>query len=189
VGSRAEICLSIVQAVAIDMVNKHIVRDFEYRAVHRKVSVSYTIDGGPSTCVKCFAVGIGVPFVSGEMPVIIWVYECIFTSRQPNSAEGIAVANPPIEKHQPNKRCQKPSWYLESNSDGLPPTMMNRAKSKILIRISNLLTLCRPTNGPSIMGWICAFGAKILVFSWIEICVSIRLQRSKKFFENLDFCF
>jgi len=63
VGGQSEICLSIVQSVAIDMVHKHAGRDFEYRAVHGKVLLFYAIDCGSSGCVECFAVGVSVPFM------------------------------------------------------------------------------------------------------------------------------
>jgi hypothetical protein len=42
---------------------------------------------------------------------------------------------------------------------------------------------------PSIMGWICAFCAKIRKKTETAENISVQLQRSKKFFENLDFCF
>jgi len=55
--------------------------------------------------------------VFGQMPVIVRVDEGIFASRQPNSAEGVAVANPAIQKQRPDERCQKPAWYFKGNSD------------------------------------------------------------------------
>jgi len=42
---------------------------------------------------------------------------------------------------------------------------------------------------PSIMGWICAFYAKILVFRWSGICVTSCRKRNRKNLKNLDFCF
>lgn len=52
-----------------------------------------------------------------QMPVIVRVHDGVSALGQRYPAEGIAVANPTIEKHQPDERCQKPSWYFESNSD------------------------------------------------------------------------
>lgn len=109
--------LSVVQAVAIGMVHDHIVRDFEYLAVHGKLALFSVLGRDSPGGVKSAAHFCDVPFVFDQVGVIVGVDDGVLALTQWYPAKGIAVPNPPIGKHQPNERCQKPGWYFESNAD------------------------------------------------------------------------
>ncbi len=119
-SSWSQICLSIIQAVAVNVVNNHIMRDLEYTTVHGKLTLS-SVSGSDTPCgIKSSAHFDGTPSVFGELAVIIGVNDGILTLGQGYAAEGVAVAEPAIQKKQPNERCQKPAWYFESDADDPP---------------------------------------------------------------------
>lgn len=94
--SEAEICLSIVEAVAIDMVDEHVFRSLKYSAVHRKVSFSDAIYSCPTSGVESPAVRIGVPVVFGEVIVIIWVYDGVLSPCKGYAAICISITEEPV---------------------------------------------------------------------------------------------
>lgn len=86
----------------INMVHKHIIRDFEYLAVHGKLTLFSVSGSGTSGCIESSAHFNGVPFVFGQMIVIVGIDDCVFALGQRYAAEGIAVSNPAIQEHRKN---------------------------------------------------------------------------------------
>jgi hypothetical protein len=100
--SEAQICLSIVEAVAIDMIDEHAFRGLKDSAVHRKVAFSNAIYSGPSSGVESPAVRIGVPLVFGEAIVIFGVDDGELAPCEWYASEGVAVAEEAVEKNRKN---------------------------------------------------------------------------------------
>jgi len=101
-GGRAKIGLSIVKAVAIDVIHEHIVWYFKYLAVHVELAFC-AVSGlyGTYSVVATAGPAGGIPFMLGQAPVIVGIDDCILALGQRDSAEGVPVANPSIQKHRP----------------------------------------------------------------------------------------
>jgi hypothetical protein len=108
VCSETEICLSIVEAVSIDMVDEHALRGLKHSAVHRKVSFSYAIYSGPSSGIESSAVRIGVPIVFRKSIVIIGIDDGELSPSERDSPEGAAVAEEAVEKHRQRQDIIQP---------------------------------------------------------------------------------
>ena len=91
-GSGTEVCLSIVQAVMIDVVNDEAGRDFDYTAVHVNWGRVFSC-GGVALGVKCVAVFSDVPIIFAERVVIFGVNEGKLALCKGYAAEMIAVAD------------------------------------------------------------------------------------------------
>jgi len=115
-GRGAEVRLSIVEAVMIDVVNDTARGDFYYTAVHVNGGRVFSCRG-VALGVKSVAVLSNVPFVFAEPIVIFGVNDGKLALCKGYPAERIAVAEAAIEKEQANTRFLQPSWYVESNSD------------------------------------------------------------------------
>ena len=112
---RSQICLPILQTIAIYMVHQHTVRDFEYLPMHSKRTSFPVLVPNRSGSVKSIAVAPSVPSVFGQIRVIVAVHDGIFVLGQRYPPKGIAVTDPPINKNHPNERCKKPIWYVKSD--------------------------------------------------------------------------
>lgn len=106
--SETEICLSIVEAVSIDMVDEHALRGLKHSAVHRKVSFSYAIYSGPSSGIESSAVRIGVPFVFREVIIVIGVNDGELSPSERDSSEGVAAAEEAVEKQRQRQEIIQP---------------------------------------------------------------------------------
>lgn len=58
-----------------------------------------------------------VPFVHGQTPVILRIDDSVLAPRQRYPAEGIAVANPAIQKHRPDEYPNKPERNMNADCD------------------------------------------------------------------------
>jgi len=84
----------------VDMVNKHTIRHFENLAVHFDDDslFAYPLAGIPRGVVRGRAAD-DVPFVLAEPVVVLRIDDGVLAPRQRNPAEGVAVAQPAIQKH------------------------------------------------------------------------------------------
>jgi len=99
-GGRADIGLSVVQAVMIDVVRHHTGRDLHYLAVHvNGDTASVSAERGVALGVEGVAVFGDVPFVLVQSLVIFGIHDGEFALGQAYPAKGVAVAKPTIEKH------------------------------------------------------------------------------------------
>ena len=95
-AGRAEIGLSIVQTVAIDMVHEQIAGDSEYLTMHEYLTLSAIFDFDRTNSVKSPSLFDCAPFMLGQAPVIIRIDDCVLAPGQRDSAESVAVAGPAI---------------------------------------------------------------------------------------------
>ena len=97
VSGGTEVCVSIVESVVIDVVEKAAGRSFYEKIVHLDVLFGSVFAGGEGVYgvigVWCFQ---GVPFVFCEAVEIIGVNDCEFALSERNSSEGVAVADAAI---------------------------------------------------------------------------------------------
>ena len=117
-GYGAEICLSIVEAVAVDVVTEHTIRNINDQIVHLEIlswcvlSVCQRVDGIASSWAF-----LDVPFVFHQPVVIFGVNYGEFSFCQGDFSEGIAIPDSAIKKEQANARFIQPLWYVESNAN------------------------------------------------------------------------
>ena len=116
----AEVCLSIIETVMVDVVNDVAGRNFNYTAMH----VNW---GG---CFSCWGVAFGVegvaifgnvPFVFVERFEILGINDGKFALCKWYATERIAVVKAAIEKEQANTRLLQPYRDVEGNLD-FPPS-------------------------------------------------------------------
>ena len=112
-GSRAQIGLAVVKAVAVNMIDKLIIGGSAYFAVHVE-PVSFAPFSGRANRVEGRAAFGGEPFMSGEAKIIIRIDDGELALGQGYPAEWIAVPKPPIEKHRLDDDPNKP----ERDGDG-----------------------------------------------------------------------
>ena len=91
-----EICLSVVKAVVVYMVDDEMVGNFQDLAVHKEHLFlgAARVAGG----VKAVFASLGIPFLPGKVVVIFRVDDSVKASGQRNPAEGVAVAEVPAEQ-------------------------------------------------------------------------------------------
>mgnify|MGYP001124776718 CR=1 FL=1 len=102
VGCRTEVCLAVIEAVAVDMVNKHIVRDIYYPAVHGNLTLFSGFGSYGSGGVEGSAYFDCTPFVFADAAVVVRVNNGVFSLGQWYSAEGVSIADAAIQKHRKN---------------------------------------------------------------------------------------
>ena len=114
----AEVCLSIVQAVMIYVVNEHVVGDFEDLAVHLDDdSLAVFLEVGVADGVKGACASGDMPFVFAERFVVVGVNYGVFGLGQAYAAEGIAEAEAAIEKGDKYYWALQPSGYVNKDLD------------------------------------------------------------------------
>ena len=69
----------------------------------------------------------------GKMPVIFRIHDGVFASRQRYAAEGIPVAQPPIQKYRKNYQPFQPCRNMNNELDGATSPFREEASRKILI--------------------------------------------------------
>ena len=120
-SGRTQIGISIIQAVAIDVIHEQMVGEFAYLTMHEYLA-TFSIFGFDRTySVRTFSFCSYVPFVFRQAPVIVRVDDCILALRQRYPAEGVAVANPPVQKHRQPQQPYKPERYGYGELNFLPP--------------------------------------------------------------------
>lgn len=96
-AGRAEIGLSIIQAIVIYMVAIHPRQHGNHQVVHLQISSRlFFAVGERVNGVKGVDALVGVPFIFLQTVVILRINDGEFAKRQRYPAERIAVANPPI---------------------------------------------------------------------------------------------
>ena len=135
-SSRAKICRSIIKAVAVDMIYEHIVRYFKYLAVHVEPPFG-AVFGFHCTysVVATFTSPGGIPFILRQAPVIVGIDDCILALCERDSAEGIAIAQAPIQKHRRPQQPYEPERYGYGKLNDTPPLSAAR---NVEFRIMNL---------------------------------------------------
>lgn len=68
-------------------------------------------------CVKVSVPSVGVPFVFGQMPIIVGVDDGIFAPGQRYAAEGAAVADVAIGKYGPRSKLFQPNRNFNNDFD------------------------------------------------------------------------
>ena len=94
-GSQAQIGLTVVETVVVDVIDKHIIGGFEHVAVHVE-PVSFAPFSGRANRVGGQAAFGGEPFVSGKPEKIVRIDDSELALGQRYPAERIAVPKPPI---------------------------------------------------------------------------------------------
>ena len=90
------------------MVNEDVAREYKYGAVHGKLTPFSIFGHDRADRVEASIPSDGVPFVLGEMIVIVRVNDSVFALGERYPAEGIAVAQPAIQKHRPGEKPFQP---------------------------------------------------------------------------------
>ena len=104
-SGRAEIDLAIVKAVAVDVIYEHIVRYLKYLPMHKDTALGAVfVFHITHSVVGTFTSASGVPFILGQPAVIIGIDDGVFALCQRDSAEGVAVAQAPVQKHRRSKQ-------------------------------------------------------------------------------------
>ena len=98
-GCGSEICFSIVQTIAIDVVEDESCRDREDLAVHQDTRVLAAGQAHRALCIKnIFSFRLAdAPFVLSQSWIIIRVNDSIFALCERDFAKGIAEPQAPIE--------------------------------------------------------------------------------------------
>jgi hypothetical protein len=99
----------------------------------------------------------GGPFVLAEPVIIIRVNDGVFALRQRYAPEGVAVANPPIEKYQLSDEPFQPIRNINNDFDCPLPREMQISNVQ-----TNKFVMFWPggKKQPSIIGAICVFVSK-----------------------------
>lgn len=112
--SWAQIGFSIVQPIAVDMIDEHVIGDFEHLAVQVEPVPFAFLRNNRMNRVKGRAAFDRKPFVSGKPEEIIRIDEGVLALGQSYPAERIAVPKPPIQEHRLDDDPNQPEW----NGDG-----------------------------------------------------------------------
>ena len=100
------------------MVNAHTFRRLKDAAVHPYYLSLCTFAAlSAADSVEYPAFSLDVPFVFIYSLVIFGVDDCVFAPCEWDAAEGIAVADAPIQKCKPNERLYKPVRNVKINPD------------------------------------------------------------------------
>ena len=116
VGGRcgAEVGFAIVPAVVVDVVDEEPFRDVEHFAVHRYCQPLFQFrrplapDG-----VICIAPHADVPFVFAEAVVIVGVHDGVFSLREGDAAERVAVTELSVPEQRQYGRLFQPGRYSD----------------------------------------------------------------------------
>ena len=108
---QAKIPLSIVKSVMINVVAKLPAERSRNVSVHQDQALlaAWRV-ANPAGCVRRPRTGLGKPSVPAQVLVVVWVDDGEFALRQGNSSEGVAVAQPTIQKHEKHYRLLDPAW-------------------------------------------------------------------------------
>ena len=110
----AEIGLSIVQRVAIYMVDEHIIGDPGDFSVHPD-NLLFGVWPWPneSNGAEGFAFSAcsSVPFVLSQAVVIVRIDDCVFSTCKRDSAKCVSIAQPTIQQNEKYHRPFKPRCY------------------------------------------------------------------------------
>jgi hypothetical protein len=104
ISSLAKIGLAIVQTIAIDMVNKQVVGNLAYLTMHEYLALFSIFIPDTTGGIKISALLDSAPFVFRQAAVIVRIDDCVLALCQRDSAEGVPVANPPIQKHRQSQQ-------------------------------------------------------------------------------------
>lgn len=122
-GRRSEIGLPVVQTVAVNMIDEHIIGDFEHFAVHHKPK-SFAVSGDDSAdCVEGEAAPHGVPFVSGKVRIIVRIHNRVLPLTQRHPVERIAVSNPAIPERGLHEYRNEPKRNGNGNANATTPQL------------------------------------------------------------------
>jgi len=116
----SEVCLSVVEAVLIYVVDDHSGRHFDYVSVHKVCEVWFVV--GALSCPLCIICSsgrgcYGMPFVSGQLVIIVRVNDCEFAPCQWYSAKGMAEADSAVKQQRPDERRDKGNRHFQSYSN------------------------------------------------------------------------
>ena len=104
-----KVCLSIVEAVVVYVVDDQARRNFYYTAVHiYGGSLALSTDAGIAFGIEGVAVFGDVPFVFIQPVEVVGVNDGKFALSKSNTPESVAVANASIQKHRKDSDALKP---------------------------------------------------------------------------------
>ncbi len=130
----AEVGFAIVPAVMIDMVHVEVLRHVDDLAVHRygQPLLQYRRPLAPYgvVCTLPFA---GVPFVLAEPVVVFGIHDGVFSLREGDSSESVAVPQLSVPEHRQHGRPFQPARYYDSDNelDDFPPPSL-RMNGKLM---------------------------------------------------------
>ena len=156
------------------MINEHIGRDFEELTVHWKVTLFTIFVCNCSGSVESPAITAGTPFVFGQIIIIVGVNDGVFALCQRYSAEGIAVAKQPIQKHRQDGDFLKPvrDFDFENVLDDFLSPLIDDGRQmtddreqqafcfELQVTIYHLSVTSYQLPIPSIIGRTCTFESK-----------------------------
>lgn len=114
----AEVGLTIVKAVMVDVVAEHAGRDSDDQMVHLEVpaffflAVGQRVHGVPG--VRAL---VGVPFDPAKPVVVFGIDEGELALGQRDASERVAVAHPAIGQHEPEKGLLQPGRDVQNDLD------------------------------------------------------------------------
>jgi len=114
----AQVGLSVVEAVMVDVVGEHAGRHVDDHVVHLEVfafcvlAVGERVYGVPS--VRAL---VGVPLDRSQALVVLGIDDGELALRQRDSPEGIAIAQPAIDEQQADQGLGKPVGDVQNNLD------------------------------------------------------------------------
>lgn len=115
-GGEAEVGLSVVEAVVVNMVDEQAGGVVHYLAVHVNIfGLSFFVARGVSLGVKSGGEFCGVPIILYQARVIFGVNDGEFASREGYAAKGVAEANPPIQEQDKDSRLFEPVRDFDNN--------------------------------------------------------------------------
>jgi hypothetical protein len=118
-GGEAEVRLSIIEAIEVNVVDDEGRGDFYYAAVHVDGrGFAPSADSGVAFSVEGVAVPGDVPAVFVQSVVIFGVDDGEFALSQGYSSEGVAEAEAAIEKQQEDQNFLQPGWDGNNYLDG-----------------------------------------------------------------------
>lgn len=94
-GRRAKIGLAIIKTILVNVIDKHIIRNFDYLTVHAD-TITFAPIPNRASRVECRAAPDNKPFVFGKPKIIIRIDDGVLALCKRYPAEGVAVAQAPV---------------------------------------------------------------------------------------------
>jgi hypothetical protein len=113
VRSKAKIIPSIIESIAVSMVNQKTGRRTHNLSVHRKnLNPAISVISEPNS-INASVVFLGAPVKIAQPVVILRVNYRPFPFAQINPAVSVTISPPPIRRHRPHANPVQPDWNPE----------------------------------------------------------------------------
>jgi hypothetical protein len=120
-GGGSEISLSIIDAIVINMIDEHSVRNFNEVAMHsQSLFLTGFCDWCGAGCIEVAGAFNVVPFIGRKALVVLRIDLGIPRPGKSNPSEGIAVAQAAVKQQQTNAKPLKPNRDVNKPSNANP---------------------------------------------------------------------